>query len=74
MTFSEKLKNKREEAGLERKDLATKSGIAASVIRDYEQGHRSNPSFNTVQKLATALGCTCHDLADDPVDEEPAGD
>jgi transcriptional regulator with XRE-family HTH domain len=63
MTFGEKLRERR--GDLTREELSEKSGVSHSVIRDYELGVRSNPSFNTVVKLANALGCTCQDLKDD---------
>lgn len=55
MTFAEKLKALRAEAGLSQTGLATASGIPVGTIRDYEQGKRE-PLLSNAQKLARALG------------------
>lgn len=69
--FSEKLKSARKTAGITQEELAEASGIALASIRGLEQGQRPDPHFSTVQKLAKALGLTCHDLADEEITEEP---
>lgn len=54
-TFSERLKTLREKGGLSIPDLARKSDLSDDAIRKWESGERA-PSWEAVQKLATALG------------------
>ena len=53
------LKRLRLEAALSQRDLAQRSGVAASTIARIESGEQAHPS--TTRKLAKALNC-------DPVD------
>ena len=59
MTFGEKLKELRKAAGKSRVDLAVAAGVSVGFVRDLEQGHRANPSWNTVIAIVTALGTDC---------------
>ncbi len=54
MTFGEKLKELRSEAGMTQAELAELSDVPLGTIRDYEQGKR-DPLLSTAQKLARAL-------------------
>jgi transcriptional regulator with XRE-family HTH domain len=54
MTFGEKLKELRVQAGLTQAQLAEVSSVPLGTIRDYEQGKR-DPLLSTAQKLARAL-------------------
>jgi transcriptional regulator with XRE-family HTH domain len=54
MTFGEKLKELRTQAGMTQAQLAELSDVPLGTIRDYEQGKR-NPLLSTAQKLARAL-------------------
>ena len=54
MTFGEKLKELRTQAGMTQAQLAEISDVPLGTIRDYEQGKR-NPLLSTAQKLARAL-------------------
>jgi len=54
-TFSERLKAFRIVAGLSQTELAARSGVPASVIRNYEQ-QRNAPLLENAIKLARALG------------------
>src|SRR4051812_11823574 len=54
MTFGEKLKELRAQAGLTQAQLAELSDVPLGTIRDYEQGKR-DPLLSTAQKLAGAL-------------------
>ena len=47
---------------LTQQELAAKSGIAQGVISDIESGSTQNPRFDTVIKLAAALGCSISDF------------
>ncbi|HVA42482.1 MAG TPA: helix-turn-helix transcriptional regulator [Acidimicrobiales bacterium] len=51
----ELLRSARRRAGLTQSELATRTGIAQSVISAYESGRRE-PSVAALRRLATALG------------------
>lgn len=55
MTFAERLRELREQAGLTQARLAETSGLPLGSIRNYEQGQRE-PYWQVVFKLADALG------------------
>lgn len=59
-----KLKAKREAAGMSQADLAASTGISVRVIQNYEQGARplNGARAITVYKIAKALHCTVEDL------------
>jgi len=72
MTFAEKLKELRAQAGLTQIQLAEASGSSLGAVRDYEQGNRI-PLLPAATKLARALGVDCTAFADcEDVDAEPA--
>lgn len=54
-TIGEQIRELRKERGLTQKELGERSGIAEPTIRRYELG-KLNPKFETVQKIAKALG------------------
>ena len=66
MTFAEKLRELRNQAGLSEAKLAKASGIPFGTIHKYgtegEEGRK--PSFQAVVKIARALGTTCEVFAD----------
>jgi transcriptional regulator with XRE-family HTH domain len=57
-TFGQRLKQLREAARLSQAELAEKAGLHQFGVAKLEQGAR-DPSWDTVQKLAAALGVTC---------------
>lgn len=59
-----KLKERRESAGMSQADLATLTGISVRVIQNYEQGTRplNGARAITVYKIAKALKCSVEDL------------
>lgn len=59
-----KLKERRESAGMSQADLATLTGISVRVIQNYEQGTRplNGARAITVYKIAQALKCSVEDL------------
>ncbi len=57
----EMIRKYRIEKGLTQKKLGDLCGIADSNIRKYESG-RQNPKFETLQKIAIALGVSALDL------------
>jgi transcriptional regulator with XRE-family HTH domain len=77
MTFAEKLKELRVEAGLTQAGLAEVAGRGLGAIRDYEQGNRE-PLLSTGFQLAKALGVSVEafadcDFADGVPKEKPRG-
>ena len=60
------LKHYRERVGLSQAQLATKAGISARTLQDYEQGRKPLEGARavTVLTLARILGCTVEDLID----------
>jgi transcriptional regulator with XRE-family HTH domain len=61
VAFGVRLREKREEVGLSIQDAATASGMAYSAFARLERGERE-PTISTLQRLASALGCTPADL------------
>jgi transcriptional regulator with XRE-family HTH domain len=55
MSFAEKLKQLREDAGLTQVRLAEKSGLPLGSLRGYEQGQRE-PYWYVLFRLSAALG------------------
>jgi transcriptional regulator with XRE-family HTH domain len=62
MTFADRLKELRRQAGLSQAQLAQKSGLSVDAIRDYEYGRRE-PSLKNGFRLAQALGTDCRAFA-----------
>ena len=58
------LKRIRTEVGISRAELAEKTGVKLTAIRDYEQNHKpiNNAAAISVYKLAVVLGCKVEDL------------
>jgi transcriptional regulator with XRE-family HTH domain len=55
--FPERLRQAREQRGLNQEELAKKSGLQPSAISHFETGARK-PSFDNLKRLATALTVT----------------
>lgn len=53
--IKDNLKRIRKEKGLTQKELALKSGLSFSMVSKLESGEQTNPSNDTIQKLASAL-------------------
>lgn len=66
MSFSERLKKLRLEAGLSQEGLARAAGISLSSVCKLEQGDTIDPSLSTVTKLAKALNVDCRAFMDQP--------
>jgi transcriptional regulator with XRE-family HTH domain len=56
------------ERGLTSEELAIKSGVKFSTVRNLWQNRVSNPSFDTLRLIAQALGVSIEDLVDNGVD------
>jgi transcriptional regulator with XRE-family HTH domain len=63
MTFAEKLRALREQAGLSEAKLADLASVSFGAVHNYGLGIRT-PTFPAVVKLARALGVTCEAFAD----------
>lgn len=58
-----KLEVARKRRGMSARRLAEQSGVAPSTIRAIERGHRkAAPRYDTMEKLAEALGMAPHDI------------
>jgi len=62
MTFSEKLRAARKEAGLSQTALAEAAGISLRTLQNYELGKRYPASLEITLRLATALNTTAERL------------
>lgn len=62
MTFAEKLRQLRQDAGLSEARLAELSGVSFGAVHNYGLGLRQ-PTFRAVVCLARALGVTCEVFA-----------
>ena len=62
-----RLQELRKSTGLSQPQLAEKSGVSLSMIRDYEQGRRSLNGIGIARALplARALGVSIEDLIED---------
>lgn len=58
MVLGERVKMLREEQGLRREDLASRSGLAYQSIVMIEQGRRPDPRGSTLAALARAFAVT----------------
>lgn len=63
VTFASRLKAARAAAGLSQPQLADRSGVPVTTIRQLERGGRAEPKLYTAARLAVALGCATGFLA-----------
>ena len=63
MTIGEKLRQARNQAGLTQKELGERLGISQAAIGQFEKKD-SNPTLDTIQKIANALGISIHKILD----------
>ncbi len=63
MTVGERIRQNRLNKKITQKELGEKAGIAEPTIRRYELG-KLNPKFETLQKIADALGVGIDELKD----------
>lgn len=72
MRFADKLKGLRADRGLSQNDLAERSGVPVTTIRNFEQGRRF-PSWPVLQRLVKALAASLGDFDGlEPADERTA--
>ncbi|MDO4620358.1 MAG: helix-turn-helix transcriptional regulator [Lachnospiraceae bacterium] len=62
MKFPERLKLKRQEAGMTQEQLAKATGMTTRTIQNYEMGARRPKNDDIIEKLASAIGCTYEEL------------
>lgn len=55
MALKDNLKRIRKAKGITQRDLATETGLSFSMISKLESGEQSNPSLETVKKIAQGL-------------------
>lgn len=55
MTFAEKLRQLKEEAGISTRELADRAGLPFATVDTYFQGY-SEPLLSNARKIARALG------------------
>jgi transcriptional regulator with XRE-family HTH domain len=73
-SFADRLREAREAAGLSQYALAKRSGLSKQAVSNLELGERE-PTWQTVQLLAVALGVDCTAFVDpslQPPASEPA--
>lgn len=77
-TLGDRLRRRRKEYGWTQRELARRAGVNVSMVNRLERHDAVNPNFETILKLAKALGCTTDYLggresesADDQL--QPAG-
>lgn len=61
LTFGDRLRSERERHGWTRAELAGHAGVSRPLVAALEQGH-SNPTLETLQGLAAALGLKLSEL------------
>lgn len=64
MEIGKKIKTMRKQKGLTQKELAQKLGVSQQMINQYEN-NSSNLTFETLQKIATALDASINELIDE---------
>lgn len=57
-----KLKTKRKELNISLRDLANKTGLSATYLSNLENKQKTNPSKETMDKIAHSLNTTVPDL------------
>jgi DNA-binding XRE family transcriptional regulator len=62
MLESNKVKKLREKLGLSQEKLARLADVSNNTIINIESGKQTNPTIETVKKIADALGVSIEDL------------
>jgi transcriptional regulator with XRE-family HTH domain len=70
-TFGQVLRRLRDAADLSQMDLAVRAGLNLFTVAKLEQGKRE-PTWDTVQALAAALGVSCEEFVTRPSPPPPA--
>lgn len=69
MNFAEKLRALRMEKGMTQAQLAKSAGLSNGAIGNYESGKRKNISYNSIFRIADALGVKPSEII--PIDRCP---
>jgi|GEM_PF-5190699 len=70
MALNENIKKYRKKAEMTQKDLARQSGLSFSMISKLEIGEQTNPSFETIRKIADVLRVSPGELVNNPISIE----
>lgn len=62
MAFGDQVRAWREQRGIKQAELARRSGLDTATISRIERNKQTNPTTDTVQRLATALGISAGEL------------
>jgi transcriptional regulator with XRE-family HTH domain len=76
MRLHDRLREVRRQRGLTLVDVREKTGLSVSYLSDLERGRTSNPSFETLERLARAYEMSVLDLlsgADEAGEATPEG-
>ena len=65
MTSKNLIRQYRRASGMTQRELSAKAKISYSMVAKLESGEQSNPSLETLKKIATALDCDVSDLLSD---------
>lgn len=57
-----RIRTLRERSGLSLDDVTEKTGIAKANLSNIETGSHLNPTLNTLERIASAIGCKVGDL------------
>jgi repressor LexA len=66
MPLAQRVTRLREGLGLNRNQLAVRSKISATQVREIEEGANTNPGLETLGKVARALGVSVPELLSEP--------
>lgn len=72
--LSEQIRSRRQEMGLSQKELADSAGVSRVTVNNLEQGKYANPTINTLDGIAKALGTTHKTLSNGHVRLLPKSD
>jgi transcriptional regulator with XRE-family HTH domain len=64
LSFGERLRLLRKGRSMTMEDLAGRSGLRLNTIARLETGRSTNPTYDTLKKLAAALDVAVSDLVD----------
>lgn len=73
-TIGRRIQSVRKRRGLSQAELAARSGVSASLIRQLEQEQRTDTRLETLRKLAVALRVPTAELAPRPLAEDASDD
>ena len=62
MSIGNNIKTIRQSKGIKAKELANKIGVSASMLSQWENDKKPPVKFETVEKIAAALGVTVYDI------------